>query len=213
MWSLSFIDPKHDSDRKRMKLGMSGVRRHMRLIVLIALVEWLAIGAVFVLVTRTTYARTPISTQVTECNHVIDSPLFTGQTASYVCPAVSGSWVQGTVATKNSSSLAIIFVPRNGTVETVYNSTGRNFNILFPVSSAGTFTFKIKGPTSSRNVATGSVSVSQVLSSNVDIPTKGHPYRTIGAVVLVAAAMASAFVLLDPGRRISRLERTKGATN
>jgi len=196
-----------------MKMGMSGVRKHMRLVILIALAEWLAIGAVLILVTRTTYALTPISAQITECNHLIDSPLFTGQTASYVCPAYSGSWVQGTIATKNTSSLAIVFVPRNGTVEMVYNSTGSHFNILFPVASAGTFTFKIRGLTLSGNVATGSMSVSQVQTSNIEIPISGHPYRTGGAIILVATALVASLVILDPGRGITRLGRTPGATN
>ena len=196
-----------------MKLGMSGVRRHMRLIILIALVEWLAIGGVFVLVTRTTYSRTPVSTQITECNHLINSPLFTGQTASYSCPAASGSWVQGSIVTKNASSLEIQFVPRNGTVETVYNSTGSRFNILFPVSSAGTFTFKIRGPTESKNLATGSFSVSQVQTSSIEVPVKGHPYRTGGAIILVATALVSAIVVLDPGRKIAGLGRARGASS
>jgi len=195
-----------------MKRGISGVRKHIRLIILIALLEWFAIGAGFLLVTKTTNTSTPISTQITECNHMIDSPLFTGQAASYDCAAASGSWVQGTIFTKNTSALAILFTPSNSTVETVYNSTGSHFNILFPVSSAGTFTFRISGPTLSKNVATGFVSVYQVQTSNAEVPTKEHPYRTLGAGILVVTALVSAFVLFDPGKKISGLGRAPGAT-
>jgi len=196
-----------------MKLGLSRVRRHVKLLILLALFEWLAIGAGLVVVTVTTKTSTSVSTQVAECNQVVAAPLFMGQWVSYECTAASGSWAQATIGTKYGAELALLFAPISGGSETVYNSTGSHFNVLIPVFSDGTFTLRIRNMGPSGNVATGSMSVNEIVTSSVLIPSPKHPFRTIAAVILVVAGLGVAFVAFDPGRRLAKLGQTPGAPN
>jgi hypothetical protein len=195
-----------------MKLDLSRARRHLRLIILVALLEWLAIGVSLALITVTTRTDIAVSSQVVECSHIVAAPLLMGQSVSYDCAVVPGGWAQTSIAAKNNTALTIYFTPENGTKETVYTSTGLHFNALIPGLSAGTFSFRVQNMGASGNVVSGLVSVSQTTKSIAVVPSPKHPYREAGLVVLIVVAIVTAYVLYDPGRRLAGLSgRTEEA--
>ncbi len=184
----------------------------MRVIILLALVEWVAIGAALVLVAVSSSTDFPVSTQVTECSHIIASPLFAEESQSYDCAATTGSWAEASITTKYTTSLELAFKPYNGSLENIYNSTGSHFNALIPVFSGGIFYLRLVNLGTSGNAVTGSLSVSQNANSIAIVPSSKHPYRTGGIAVLGGAALISALVLYDPGKRLSRIIRAPGAS-
>ncbi|HYC26704.1 MAG TPA: hypothetical protein VEB67_01625 [Nitrososphaerales archaeon] len=181
------------------------LRRNSSKLIVLALLVMLAAGGYLALAGAKAKIDIPISTPLTVCGESLSASLFQNETSTTQCDSVSGGWAVIDASTTYGTDMTLWMTSSNQTTTQVYSSSGSHYHLLIPLFSNGTLKVDIGDSGSPANKVSGTFTVYKLVSSDVFVPTTGHPYRTAGLVMAVVAATCLVLILLDPGKAPSRI--------
>lgn len=133
-----------------MNRALSNKRFLVTVVVLITLI----LGSSLFFVSRNETTDQPVSSNRTLCSDEVALTLFVGQSASYSCPAYSGSWLEVRLSSSNLIRVTVQLPTMNASSSANFVSSGSSFQVHLPIFSSGTVSLAIRnlenstGPTS-----------------------------------------------------------------